>query len=76
VHPEFRGKTSVKKVLPALVRGVRHADLNIKEGGQAPEAWWQLISPTTSATEREKISKDLRTYCELDTYAMSLLSGN
>jgi hypothetical protein len=37
-HPEFRGKTSTKKVLPALVTGVRHADLNIKEGGQASEA--------------------------------------
>jgi hypothetical protein len=34
VHPEFRGKTSIKKVLPALVAGVRHADLNIKEGGK------------------------------------------
>jgi hypothetical protein len=70
VHRDFRGKTSIKKVLPALVAGVRHADLNIKEGGQASEAWWQMISPTTSAAEREKISKDLRTYCELDTYAM------
>ena len=70
VHRDFRGKTSIKKVLPALVAGVRHADLNIKEGGQASEAWWQMISPTTSVAEREKISKDLRTYCELDTYAM------
>ena len=29
-----------------------------------------MISPTTSGAERKKISKDLRTYCELDTYAM------
>jgi hypothetical protein len=29
-----------------------------------------MISLITSAAEREKISKDLRTYCELDTYAM------
>ena len=70
VHPEFRGKTSIKKVLPALVTGVRHADLNIKEGGQASEAWWQMISTTTPAAERAQIAKDLRTYCELDTYAM------
>ncbi|MDP1689944.1 MAG: DUF2779 domain-containing protein [bacterium] len=70
VHPEFRGKTSVKKVLPALVPGTHHADLNIKEGGQASDAWWQMISPTTSPKEHFKIADDLKTYCGLDTYAM------
>lgn len=70
VHPEFRGKTSVKKVLPALVPGVHHADLNIKEGGQASDAWWQMISPTTSPGEHAKIATDLKIYCGLDTYAM------
>ena len=70
VHPEFRGKTSIKKVLPALVPGVRHADLNIKEGGQASDAWWQMISPTTNPAEQKKIASDLKTYCELDTRAM------
>lgn len=68
VHPAFKGKTSVKKVLPALVAGVQHADLNIKEGGQASEAWMQLLSAEGEA--RAQISKDLRTYCALDTYAM------
>ncbi len=70
VHPEFRGKTSIKKVLPALVSGIRYADLNIKEGGQASDAWWQMISSTTTPAERKKISEDLKTYCGLDTYAM------
>lgn len=70
VHPEFRGKTSIKKVLPALVPGVRYGDLNIQEGGQASDAWWQMISPTTSPDKKAIISKDLKTYCGLDTYAM------
>ncbi len=70
VHPEFRGRTSIKKILPALVPGVRYSDLNIHEGGQASDAWWQMISATTSATEHAKIAKDLKTYCGLDTYAM------
>ena len=70
VHPEFRGKTSVKKVLPALVSGVHHSDLNIKEGGQASDAWWQMISPSTSTEKHAQISQDLKTYCGLDTYAM------
>lgn len=70
VHPGFRGKTSVKKVLPALIDGVQHSDLSIQEGGQASDAWWQMISPTTSDIERAQISQDLKTYCKLDTYAM------
>ena len=70
VHPAFRGKTSIKKVLPALVTGTHHTDLNIQNGGQASEAWSQLISPTTTAAERAKIADELLTYCQLDTYAM------
>lgn len=70
VHPEFRGRTSIKKVLPALVPGVHYGDLNIQEGGQASDAWWQMISPVTSPNEHAKIAEDLKKYCGLDTYAM------
>jgi hypothetical protein len=70
VHPAFQGKTSVKKVLPALVPDLKHADLNIKEGGQASDAWAQMISPSTSPEEHSKLAKDLLAYCRLDTYAM------
>lgn len=70
VHPDFRGKTSIKKVFPALVDGAQHSDLSIQEGGQASDAWWQMISSTTSDVERAQISQDLKEYCKLDTYAM------
>jgi hypothetical protein len=70
VHPDFRGKTSVKKILPPLVPGLHHADLNIKEGGQASDAWSKMISPDTGPEEHAKIAEDLLTYCRLDTYAM------
>jgi hypothetical protein len=70
VHPKFRGKTSIKKVLPALVPGVSYTDLNIHEGGQASDAWWSMISLTTPETEQKQIASDLKTYCGLDTYAM------
>lgn len=70
VHPDFRGKTSIKKVLPALVAGTKYSDLSIQEGGQASDAWWKMILSTTSDAERAQISKDLREYCKLDTYAM------
>jgi len=37
VHPGFKGKSSIKKVLPALVAELSYDLLNIKEGGQAAD---------------------------------------
>lgn len=70
VHPEFRGSTSIKKVLPALVPELSYKDLGIKEGGQASNAWWEMLSPATHADVSAQLSKDLKIYCGLDTYAM------
>lgn len=70
VHPGFRGSTSVKKVLPILVPDLKYEDLDIKEGGQASDAWWTMLSPATKESDRLKISKDLKIYCGLDTLAM------
>jgi hypothetical protein len=70
VHPEFRGSTSIKYVLPALVPSLQYKELDIHGGAQASDAWWTMLSPSTSATERETIANNLKTYCQLDTYAM------
>ncbi|MFZ2303344.1 MAG: DUF2779 domain-containing protein, partial [Minisyncoccia bacterium] len=70
VHPEFRGSTSIKKVLPALVPELSYKDLSIKEGGQASNAWWEMLAPGTTQKRCAEISKDLKIYCGLDTYAM------
>ena len=70
VHPEFRGSTSIKKVLPALVPELSYKDLGIKEGGQASNSWWEMLSSATHADVSEQIAKDLKIYCGLDTYAM------
>lgn len=70
VHPEFRGSTSIKKVLPALVPELSYKDLGIKEGGQASNSWWEMLSPATHRDISEQIAKDLKIYCGLDTYAM------
>lgn len=70
VHPEFRGSTSIKKVLPALVPELSYKDLGIKEGGQASNAWWEMLAPGTPPDVSAKIAKDLKIYCGLDTYAM------
>lgn len=70
VHPGFKGKSSIKKVLPTLAADLRYDLLNIKEGGQAADAWWKMVSPDTSPKEKENIAHDLKVYCGLDTYAM------
>jgi len=70
VHHGFRGSASIKKVLPTLLPDLRYDELDIHEGGQASEAWWSMVSPSTSKEESAKIAADLKEYCGLDTYAM------
>ena len=69
VHPKFKGRVTVKYVLPALVPELSYKELSIRGGAQASEAWWAMVS-STSSDEQEMIANDLKKYCGLDTYAM------
>ena len=69
VHPKFKGSTSIKKVLPALV-DLSYDSLVIKEGGQASNSWWEMTATKTSPETSKHISKHLKVYCGQDTYAM------
>ncbi len=68
IHPNFYGRSSIKKVLPVLAPQFSYQSLNIKEGGAAAQAWQRLIK--LSGEEKESIVKDLLDYCYLDTLAM------
>ncbi len=70
VHPDFRGSTSIKAVLPVLVPELSYKELAIQEGATASERWWKMVAVETSAGERAAIAAALREYCKLDTYAM------
>lgn len=71
VHPEFKGKTSIKKVLPVLVPSLSFKDLGISEGMAATIKWYRAATWTTmNDAERLAIFNDLQEYCELDTFAM------
>lgn len=70
VHKDFKGKTSIKYVLPVLVPELSYKKMNIKEGGTASQSWNKIVTGKESKEEKEKIAKDLRDYCKLDTYAM------
>lgn len=71
IHPEFKGRTSIKKVLPVLVPDLDYKALGISEGLSATIKWFRAAKwETLSDAERETIFQDLLEYCELDTWAM------
>ena len=72
VHPDFKGRTSIKVVLPALCPESQKAysSLAISNGGAAQIAYDLARRPTTSVEEAEDIQADLIKYCRLDVRAM------
>ncbi len=70
VHKDYKGSSSIKKILPVLVPSLKYDDLEIKEGGTAAETWNQLVTDKLSNTEKEEVIINLKNYCKLDTFAM------
>ena len=70
IHPEFKGRSSIKKVLPVLVPELKYTDLGIGDGMTATIKWFHAAKRDLPAEEREKIFADLEAYCYQDTYAM------
>jgi len=70
-HPGFKGRTSIKKVLPVLCPEFSYKDLEIQNGTEAMENWNRIIfDKELVESERAKIQESLLKYCELDTKAM------
>ncbi|MCR4279675.1 MAG: DUF2779 domain-containing protein, partial [Candidatus Zambryskibacteria bacterium] len=70
VHKDFKGSSSIKKVLPVLDPSLKYDELTIKEGGSAADAWNKVTTGQANNQEAEEIILALREYCKLDTYAM------
>lgn len=68
--PEMKGLHSIKSVLPALVPNMDYKDLNLQNGLMASLAYAQW-SEGTYTGDIEELEKNLRAYCELDTFAMT-----
>ena len=68
VHPGFKGKTSLKSVVPVLVSELDYSDLSINEGSQASRMWNQALTETSD--NRQDIFANLLQYCHYDTLAM------
>ena len=67
--PEQHGSASIKAVLPVLT-GKSYDDLEIRQGGQASIEFLRVHFGTASATEREKVRRNLERYCGQDTEGM------
>lgn len=70
-HPGFKGRTSIKKVLPVLCPELSYQELEVQNGTEAMENWEKMIfDQNLEESEREKIQEALLEYCKLDTLAM------
>lgn len=72
IHPEFKGRSSIKVVYPALCPDApKYKDLGIGDGLTATINWYRAAKwDNLPDAERERIFADLEKYCELDTLAM------
>jgi Domain of unknown function(DUF2779) len=71
VDPKFKGRSSIKKVLPVLRPKLSYEDLGIGDGLTASISWFRAATwNNLGDEERKKIFDDLEKYCELDTRAM------
>ena len=71
-HPDFGGSFSIKEVLPALIPGFGYDDLVIQGGSAATTALEVLLldADALNSENRQALRKNLRRYCERDTFAM------
>ncbi len=72
IHPDFKGRSSIKKVQPVLCPDLPGYDtLGIAEGLTATIMWFRAAKwGTMSEADRQQVFADLERYCELDTLAM------
>lgn len=68
-HPDFGGSNALKDVLPVLVPWLCYEDLDVVQDGLEAQAVWDMMIHTTNETEKSKLIKHLKEYCELDTRA-------
>lgn len=70
VHHGFGGSASIKRVLPILAPELDYQQLDISQGMQAAVMWMQSFSDQYTDAARQKVRKDLKAYCKMDTWAM------
>ncbi len=73
-HRDQRGSWSIKAVLPTIAHDLDYADLDVKDGGAAQQAYLEAIADGTTPERRNTLDVALRLYCGRDTEAMVVLA--
>lgn len=68
-HRDQRGSWSIKAVLPTL-SALGYDGLEVKDGGNAQDAWAEAADPATTPDRRWALEEALKAYCARDTLAM------
>lgn len=68
-HPEFRGRTSIKVTLPALV-DMSYDGLPIADGSTAVAKYARMARGEIAGDAAATVCRDLLKYCRQDTLAM------
>ncbi len=77
LHPDFKGKSSLKKVFPVLLPEEPAYDLlDVGDGMMASILWHRFLTDTLGENYSfELLRKQLSEYCGLDTEAMVKILG-
>ena len=70
VHKDFKGRVSIKNIMPVLAPELSYKTLQIQEGGTASQKWNEAVNGNITPSEKNAILVNLKEYCKLDTYAM------
>jgi hypothetical protein len=66
----MKGSWSIKAVLPTIAPDLDYTQLNVGSGGDAQDAYREIVHPETSVARKQELTEGLREYCTLDTLAM------
>ncbi|PPD55090.1 MAG: hypothetical protein CTY12_01920 [Methylotenera sp.] len=69
-HPDMKGSWSIKAVLPTIAPDLDYTQLVVGGGGDAQEAYREIVHPDTPDERKQVLTEGLREYCTLDTLAM------
>lgn len=73
-HPAMKGSWSIKTVLPTIAPDLRYDEMEVANGGDAQNAYSEIVDPETTKKRKQQLTQALREYCELDTLAMVRLA--
>ena len=63
---QFKGRTSIKAILPVLCPRFSFADVNVQNGSQAMDVWYETFIKELDPSVVSDRRKDLLEYCRLD----------